>query len=346
MQLRIVPISVVLASLAFARLEGVRYLRWTEIQPLLAGLTASAEKPPDVTDSKQWDGWIRQHDAEIRSGIDRCIEDSISMLIMFGTSFTTQPRLANPAAAVTAAGDLTPAARIRMDAFISGLDHIDDERFRSVLQFLRRRQIAQDELRAFLIGNLRRAALERGRTQQMHSASAGASLIEQALRGLMTTGQAPARIRRIGVIGPGLDPEYDPDTYNLFAGLEAALASGLTKSGRVEVVVFDINPWVLSHVRTVAAKAGGRNGAHIGAEDLDIATQTVDAAPGQGFDLVVAATAGYSRIELTLAMANVAQMMASGGIFIANGASSVTIPAELETLTGATGEGIAAYRRR
>ena len=346
MRLRIALISVVLASLVFARLDGVRYLHWTEIQPLLAGLTPSAEKPPDVSDSRQWDAWIRQHDAEIRGGIDRCLEDSISMLIIFGTSFTTQPRLANPAAAVTAAGDLTPATRIRMDAFISGLDQIDDERFRSVLQFLRRRQIAQDELRPFLVGNLRRAALERGRTQQMHSASPGASLIEKVLRSLMSASQAPARIRRIGVIGPGLDPEYDPDTYNLLAGLEAALASGLTKPGSVDVVVFDINPSVLSHVRAVAAKAGGRNGARIRAEDLDVATQTIDTAPGQGFDLVVAATAGYSRVELTLAMASVAQMMASGGVLIANGASSVSIPPELEMLSGTTGEGIVSYRRR
>ena len=332
---RLAVIFLLLASLVFAR-EGVHYIRWNEIQPLI----------PEVNDSKQWDAWIRQRDFEIRSGIDRCLEDSISMLIIFGTSFTTQPRLASPGDAVTSAGDLSPAARLRMDAFISGLDQIDDERFRSVLQFLRRRQIAQDELRPFLLGNLRRAALERGRTQQMHSTSVGASLIEQTLRGLMSASQAPARIRRIGVIGPGLDPEYDADTYNLFAGLEAALASGLAKPGNVDLVVFDINPWVLSHVRAVAAKAGGRNGARIRAEDLNVATQTVDAAPGQGFDLVIAATTGYNRVEMTLVMTSVAQMMTSGGVFIANGASSVTIPPELETLTGVTGEGIAAFRRR
>jgi hypothetical protein len=335
MRRRLAVIFLLLASLVFAR-EGIHYIRWNEIQRLI----------PDVNDSKEWDAWIRQRDFEIRSGIDRCLEDSISMLIIFGTSFTTQPRLASPGDAVTPAGDLTPAARLRMDAFISGLDQIDDERFRSVLQFLRRRQIAQDELRPFLLGNLRRAALERGRTQQMHSASAGASLIEQTLRTLMSTGKSPARIRRIGVIGPGLDPEYDPDTYNLFPSLEAALASGLTKPGNVDVVVFDINPWVLSHVRAVTANAGGRNGARIRAEDLNVATQTVDAAPGQGFDLVVAATTGYSRIEMTLVMASVTQMLTSGGVFLANGASSVTIPPELEMLSAATGDGIAVYRRR
>jgi hypothetical protein len=335
MRRRLAVIFLLLGSLVFAR-EGVHYIRWNEIQPLI----------PEVNDSKQWDAWIRQRDFEIRSGIDRCLEDSISMLIIFGTSFTTQPRLASPGDAVTAAGSLTPAARTRMDAFITGLDQIDDERFRAVLQFLRRRQIAQDELQAFLVGNLRRAALERGGTRQMHSASAGASLIEQALRGLMSAGKAPARIRRIGVIGPGLDPEYDPDTYNLFASLEAPLALGLTKPGNVDVVVFDINPWVLSHVRAVAAKAGGRSGARIRAEDLNVAVQTVDTAPGQGFDLVVASTTGYNRVEMTLVMANVAQMMTSGGVFLTNGASSATIPPELETLSSAAGEGIAAYRRR
>jgi hypothetical protein len=95
--------------------------------------------------------------------------------------------------------------------------------------------------------------------------------------------------------------------------------------------VFDINPWVLSYVRAVAANAGGRNGARIHAEDLNIVTQTVDAAPGQGFDLVVAVTAlaGYNRVEQRLAMASIARMLAPDGVFLTNGAPSVAIPAEL-----------------
>ncbi|HXA63927.1 MAG TPA: class I SAM-dependent methyltransferase [Bryobacteraceae bacterium] len=331
MRLRTVLISLMFASLAFARMEGARYLRWTEIQALLSGITTPAEKVPDVTDSKQWDSWIRQHDAEMRGGIDRCLEDSISLLIMYGTSFTKQPPLASRAEAVTPAGDLTPAARIRMDAFISGLDQIDDERFRSILQFLRRRQIAQDELRAFLIGNFRRAAFERRPAHQLHTGPTDSSSLEQSLRGLMTTGKAPAHIRRIAVLGPGLDPEFDPDTYNLWAGLDAALASGLTKPGNIEVIVFDINPWVLSYVRAVAANASGKNGARVRAEDLNVVTQTLDAAPGQGFDLVVAVTAlaGYSRVEQRLAMASVAHMLAPGGVFLTNGSPPAAIPAGL-----------------
>jgi hypothetical protein len=41
---------------------------------------------------------------------------------------------------------------------------------------------------------------------------------------------------------------------------------------------------------------------------------------------------------------NVAQMLASGGVFIANGAASVTTPQEFEAVSVA--EGITAYRRR
>lgn len=162
---RIAMVCGLLAGLAFSA-DGVRYLRWSEIQSLV----------PEVANSKQWDSWIRQRDYEIRSGIDRYMEDSISTLIMFGTSFTADPRLVSAAEAVNAAGGLTPAARLRMDAFIEGLDRMDDEPFRSILQFLRRRQISQEELRAYLSGNLRRAALERSTNPHIH-VNIGSALI-------------------------------------------------------------------------------------------------------------------------------------------------------------------------
>ena len=332
----IILLSGLLASLAFAT-SGVRFLRWNEIKPLF----------PDVTDSRHWDSLIRQRDYEIRVGIDRCVEDSISMLIIFGKSFTTEARLASPADAVDPAGGLTSAARVRMDAFIDGLDRIDDERFRSILQFLRRRQISQEELRAYLGGNLRRAALERAGNPSVRSISASASLIEQTLRGLISAGKSPAHVRRIGVIGPGLDPEYDPDSYNLFAGLEAALSSGLARPGSVEVVVFDIHPWVLSHIRAVAGKSGARYNARVRAEDLDIVTQTLETAAGQGFDLILLtpALSNYSPREQTLVLANLVQMMASGGVLLTTGPASAAIPQEFEAGSGVI-DGISVYRRR
>jgi hypothetical protein len=339
MRWRIALVSVGLAGLAFARLEGVRYLRWSEIQPLVLDLP--------VTDSKQWDSWIRLRDYEIRAGIDHAIEDSISALIMFGTSFTPAPRLASPLETVTPAGDLTAAARLRMNAFIDGLDRIDDERFRSILQFLRQRQISQEELRPYLSGNLRRHALERTRSSRLHGSGGGASLIEQTLRFLISAGKSPARIRRIGLIGPGLDPEYDPDTFNFFGSLEGSLSSGLAKGGSLEMVVLDIHPWVLSNVRAAASKAGARYSAKIRAEDLDVVTQTVEAGADKAFELVVLSTAlsSYGSLDQALVMENLAQMTASGGILLTNAAPSVALPAELEAVSGVP-EGIMAYRRR
>ncbi len=332
---RIVLACGILAVLAFSA-GGVHYLRWSDMQSLV----------PEVTSSKQWDSWVRQRDYEIRSGVDRYIEDSISTQIMFGTSFTPEPRLVSAADAVNAAGGLTPAARARMDAFIEGLDRMDDERFRSILQFLRRRQISQEELRAYLSGNLRRAALERSAHPHLHHMNVGSTLIEQALRALMNAGQSPARVRRIAVVGPGLDPDYDPDTYNLFALVESALSTGMAKPGSVEAIVFDINPWVLSHVRAVAANSGARDNARLRAEDLNIVTQTVDAAPGQGFDLMFMSTApAENAVEQSLVLANLAQMMAGGGVLLTNSATSVPIPQEFEAINGLP-EGILAYRRK
>lgn len=149
------------------------------------------------------------------------------------------------------------------------------------------------------------------------------------------------------MIGPGLDPDYDPAAYNLFAVLESALSTGLAKPGSVEMVVFDINPWVLSHVRAIAAKGGARYNARLRAEDLNVVTQTVEPAQGQGFDLVFLSTAPAERsvVEQSLVLANLARMMAGGGVLLTGSAASVAIPQEFEAINGLP-EGIVAFRRK
>ncbi len=58
----------------------------------------------------------------------------------------------------------------------------------------------------------------------------------------------------------------------------------------------------------------------IRAEELNIVTQTREASAGQGFDLVVATNVlgYYNPLEQAMAMTNIAQMLASGGIVVAN----------------------------
>jgi hypothetical protein len=88
----------------------VRFLRATDVQAVTAALAAGPEKLPEFTDATDWDNWIRERDTVIRGRIDHGIEDSLSELILFGTSFPAPPKLAAAADAVNAAGDLTANA--------------------------------------------------------------------------------------------------------------------------------------------------------------------------------------------------------------------------------------------
>ncbi len=415
---RIALRCLVAAGLILARTDAVRYLRWPEVQPLFPGLAATGEKLPEITDAADWDSWIREHDGVIRGRIDRGIEDSISALIVFGTSFPSPPRLANAADAVNAAGDLTANARARVNAFIQAIDQLDNERFRVVLEFLRHRRVSAEEVAAFLSGNLRRWALEQASFQKKHSpvtatseaVSSETSLlinfaIEDTLRALKATGGIPAHIRRIAVIGPGLDLAGEPIVFDHcplqsiqpFAVLDTVLRLGLAQASEVQITAVDVNPFVLSHLRTSLTKArGGQRyvlqvarptsagwsaaavsywqhfGETIGTpaapanaspgmelrtvavkpqiasrvtvDEVDIITQALETAPGQGFDLVVATNlfAYYSRLEQQLGLANLARLMAPGGTLLSNGLA--VKPSDFEDLGGR--DDLVIYRRR
>jgi hypothetical protein len=71
-------------------------------------------------------------------------------------------------------------------------------------------------------------------------------------------GLEPARrVRRVLIIGPGLDlaprtaldEQAAPESYQPWAVLDAVLALGLADAGQLEVVAADINPRVVAHLR-------------------------------------------------------------------------------------------------
>jgi len=374
---------LMIAAGLLARTEAIRYLHWDEIQPAFAAFAAAGIKAPAFSDAAEFDGWIRERDADVRGRIDRGIEDSISALVLTGASFTTLPKIANAGDAVNAAGDLTPAARSRVQAFVQGIDEQDQERFAMVREFLRRRRIPDEEVRAFVIGNLRRFALEQSGFQRKHSQTRldggiGAETsplagyaIEDTLANLKSRGALPGRIRHIAVIGPGLDfagDAFPPQSIQPFAVLESVLRLGLAQPTDVEITAFDLNPSVLMHLKMLPAKvrsghyvlqlpaqAGWNAGAtaywqHFGdvigkpvkaqfaariiGEELNIVAQTRDATAGQGFDLVVATNVlgYYNPLEQAMAMANIAQMLASGGIVLGNNPVPTDKVASLEYL--------------
>ncbi len=266
-------VCLVLAGWTLADQNPVRFLRAPDVQALTSALAAGPEKLPEFKDAAEWDAWIRERDGIIRGRIDHGIEDSLSELILFGTSFPAPPKLASAADAVNAAGDLTANARARLDAFIQAIDQLDSERFRIVLEFLRRQRVTQEELTPFLSGIVRRFALEEaGLKKKQARADVGVSpetsllinyAIEETLRALKASHALPERIQRIAVIGPGLDLAGDPDVNDFcppqsiqpFAVLEAVLRLGAANLSEVQLTAVDFNPLVVSHLRAAVVKA-------------------------------------------------------------------------------------------
>ena len=400
--------------------QGVRYLRWQQIQPLTASITTAGEKLPDFPTALAWDNWIRQRDWEVRGRTDQSVEDLISSWIVFGTSFTTQPVVMSQKDAVNAAGDLTAVSKARIGDFIKGLDTRDDERWRDVLEFLRRLRVTEEEVPAYLGGIVRRSALDRANSARTETSPLLMNFaVSETLRALKSSGSAPVHVRRVAVIAPELDFSGGPDGYDFYplqtvqplAILEAVERLDLARASDVQVSLIDMNPFVVSHLRALAAKirsgryvvqlplntTSGWNaeaisywnrfgeligtpadpapvpstvhhvnmraitvkpqaGARITASDLDIVAQSIDAAPGQGFDVVVALNAlgEYDRVEQSFALANITEMMNPGSVLLISGASPVSIPPDLEALGShrivyserGLGIDIAVYRRR
>jgi hypothetical protein len=78
----------------------------------------------------------------------------------------------------------------------------------------------------------------------------------QIIKGLA----AERRIRRVLIVGPGLDlaprtglRDTPPESYQPWAVIDALLATGLSRAGELEVTAADINPRVVDHLRRARA---------------------------------------------------------------------------------------------
>jgi SAM-dependent methyltransferase len=275
---------------AAASQVNVRYLRFDEVQETLRLNADSGLPGSDIQESAAWDAWIRARDTEVRGRIDRGIEDSVSNLILYGTSFTSLPRVESVERAASESGELTKATTDRIHALASALPSgATNERLRFVRQFLARKGIAKDSVEAYFQENLRRfvneqaayqkklqdAATEadpsavylaRGTLFETRGLSVDTSLLpnyalEETLRAMMTKGAlAPGSMHRIAIIGPGLDFTDKRDGYDFyplqtiqpFAVLETVARLGLGKAEDVQVVCLDLNSAVIAHVTKLA----------------------------------------------------------------------------------------------
>ena len=86
------------ATVALAAPPRADYIPFEEVAPILAATPANAvpqdlagEKPQQLLD--MWPDWVRAQDKEVRERLAQGDEDSLVNLLLFGTSFTRQPRV-------------------------------------------------------------------------------------------------------------------------------------------------------------------------------------------------------------------------------------------------------------
>lgn len=245
-----------------------------------------------------WPAWVTQHNAAIRVRLERGDEDSLVNFWLFGTSFTRLPRATDRDLAKL--GDKDKAADLlsdRLDDLVTAIARPGtNERLRFARQVIERHGInpltpaGQDQARAYLIDVRTRVIAENDRyrrasqsaaqiTDQAARLSAYSTLfsdrglssdtslrpgfaIETTLAAMKSSGRL-GEVRRVGIIGPGLDFSdkaegydfYPQQTIQPFGVLDSLLRLGLARNGQVALTTFDLSPRVNQHLEAARRRA-------------------------------------------------------------------------------------------
>lgn len=278
-------------GLAAEPVFSAEFMSWAAARPILDANPGSLPPPLLKANEARWNAWRQVQDKAVRARLRQGDVDSMVNLLLFGTSFTHQPRVS--------IANLTEASkngvlRARVDDLAAGLHNPrDNERLVFVRALVQAEGIDPDApgpTGLFLYNNLLRVMKERTtlaqRAETAHAKSPldrlslfrdrGVSLdtsilpdfaIEQTLldlkqRRILREGQ----IERVAVIGPGLDfsdkneesafDYYPQQTLQPFALYDSLVRVGLSKPGALSVSVFDISSRVLDHIRRARTAAG------------------------------------------------------------------------------------------
>ena len=154
-------VSLFLTFSPALKAQRIRYLSLPEIQDTLYRFSGSGLPGTDIADAIHWDQWIGEQDSQVRSRIDRGVEDSISNFILYGTSYTTLPRLEGSDRSLTSSGELSSEARARIHALTVALtSRPHNERLEFVRQYLSKKGVPRNQVEDFLGRNLTRFATE------------------------------------------------------------------------------------------------------------------------------------------------------------------------------------------
>ena len=262
-------------------------------KPVLEAL--ASELPPQLREPNEgkWKAWAQHEDNFVRARLEQGALDSMINLLLFGTSFTTQPRV------ITMRDFEDPVVQARVTDLLEALRNPgNNERIIFLRNLLRSRgvdpnsSVGSEKTKNFVLENLRRVVQEQNTIRKQFDQAGSESNqevglsersrvfrdrgisvdttilssfgIDGALRDIKERAVLPkGSITRVAVIGPGLDftdkgfgyDFYPLQTLQLFAVYDSVVRLGLAEPGMIEVTAFDISQEVLEHLRRARDRA-------------------------------------------------------------------------------------------
>jgi hypothetical protein len=234
--------------------------------------------PPELksADAQAFAKWSRAKDQAIRARLEQGDLDSMVNLLLFGTAFTTQPRMTiNNLGAETRAGLL----RARLDDLLKALNNPGtNERlvFLRALLTSKGHPPSAASTGQFILDNLQRVLKEKVAINERIDAAKdssnvfserGVSLdttilpnygVDTALRDLKERKLLPS-VTRAAIVGPGLDfidkesgfDYYPQQTLQPFALFDSLKRLDL---GTPRITILDISPRVLDHIKSARSR--------------------------------------------------------------------------------------------
>ena len=291
----------------------INYISYEEARPILEMFSdvvpAELRTAGSADTASVWLKWVARHDLEIRARLVQGDEDSLINLLLFGTSYTSRPRITLKSLAQAGqkahgspeAGAFLEAIDVRAGDLIQGiLAPGSNERLLFARRMIEAKgydvktQGARERLMQYLLSILVRVLgeqasyakvlesaqllgdpsqefAERSKLFRDRGLSSDTSLapnfaIERSLASMKSRGLLAAEsVRRVAIIGPGLDFTDKQDGYDFypqqtiqpFAVVDSLLRLGLARPGDLRLTTLDLSARIndhLSRARTHAAK--------------------------------------------------------------------------------------------
>jgi hypothetical protein len=272
-------LTVSITALSAQVQSPATYLSFEQAAPVFAALD---ESPPPSDD---WSRWIATADAATRARVAEGDEISIVNLLLFGTSFTNQPRITSQQ---LNREQIARAVEERLRDFERALAQPGiNERLQFARPVLREgapvrarllslldRSMKEEETHARLIEQARALGdpslefAERSRLYRERGLASDTSIrvnfaVEAALRRIEAAGLAAAGVRRVAVLGPGLDVVdkqegydfYPPQTIQPFAVVDSLIRLGMAEVDSLQVTTFDVSARVNDHIAEMGRRA-------------------------------------------------------------------------------------------